>query len=124
MVFDLARRTAEHMGTGLVIARDSVRANCDYVGDGYGVPTAGMVEAVKLLARTEGLVFDPVCGSPRVHGCCSRAGAGAPQQHWRRDLLQWALRRAPEPCRVAGLLGQGHGRPDRSGPRGLLRRHG
>ncbi|MCW5699240.1 MAG: D-cysteine desulfhydrase [Rhodospirillales bacterium] len=31
-----------------------------YAGDSYGLPTAAMVEAVTRLARTEGLVLDPV----------------------------------------------------------------
>jgi L-cysteate sulfo-lyase len=32
----------------------------DYVGDGYGIPTESGVEAIKLVARTEGLFLDPV----------------------------------------------------------------
>jgi L-cysteate sulfo-lyase len=42
------------------VRREDVVANCDYVGDGYGIPTAGMREALLLLARLEGLLFDPV----------------------------------------------------------------
>ncbi|KNG92678.1 cytochrome C biogenesis protein CcmE [Pseudaestuariivita atlantica] len=68
MVFDLAAKTADFMGTGLQIDRDSVRANCDYVGPGYGLPTEGMVKAIKLLARTEGLLFDPVYSGKGLDG--------------------------------------------------------
>jgi D-cysteine desulfhydrase len=32
----------------------------DYVGPGYSLPTPGMAEAVKLLARTEAVLHDPV----------------------------------------------------------------
>jgi len=32
----------------------------DWLGPGYGIPTEEMVEAVRLLARTEGIVLDPV----------------------------------------------------------------
>lgn len=32
----------------------------EYVGDGYGIPTAASTEALQLLARTEGIVLDPV----------------------------------------------------------------
>ncbi|PWH06185.1 D-cysteine desulfhydrase [Brachybacterium endophyticum] len=32
----------------------------DYVGPGYALPTEGMVEALRLLGRTEGVVLDPV----------------------------------------------------------------
>ena len=68
MVFDLARKTADHLGTGLAVSRDSVRANCNYVGGGYGVPTEGMKQAVKTLARTEGLLFDPVYSGKGLAG--------------------------------------------------------
>lgn len=68
MVHDLAQRTADHMGTGTRIDRAAVRANCDYVGPGYGMPTPGMIAAVKLLARTEGLLFDPVYSGKALDG--------------------------------------------------------
>ncbi len=32
----------------------------EYVGAGYGQPTPGMIEAVRLLARLEGILLDPV----------------------------------------------------------------
>ena len=38
----------------------AVRVNADYVGEGYGLPTEGMVQAVRLLAETEGILLDPV----------------------------------------------------------------
>lgn len=68
MVHDLATRTAKHMGTGLQIPRENVRANCNYVGAGYGIPTDGMVAAIKLLAETEGLLFDPVYSGKALDG--------------------------------------------------------
>ncbi len=43
-----------------LVPRDSVVANSDYVGDGYGLPTDSMVEAVKMLASLEGILLDPV----------------------------------------------------------------
>lgn len=68
MVFDLACRTAEHMGMPGGVPRESVMANCEYVGPGYGLPTPGMVEAVELLARTEGLLLDPVYSGKGMAG--------------------------------------------------------
>jgi len=32
----------------------------EYVGEGYGLPTPAMKEAVELVARTEGIILDPV----------------------------------------------------------------
>ena len=76
MVYDLAVRTAEHLGTGVTIEREKVRANCDYVGPGYGLPTPGMIEAVKLLARTEGLLFDPVYSGKGLDGLIDQIRKG------------------------------------------------
>ena len=60
-VYGLVQRTAEYMGySPNLVARDKVVANSDYVGDGYGLPTDAMVEAVKMLARYEGILLDPV----------------------------------------------------------------
>ena len=42
------------------MSRDRILVNSDYVGDGYGLPTAGMIEAVRLAAEFEGLLLDPV----------------------------------------------------------------
>lgn len=60
MVFDLACKTATMLGHEGVVKREDVFADCNYVGPGYGLPTSGMVEAVQMLAQTEGLLFDPV----------------------------------------------------------------
>ena len=61
MIYSLAQRTAEYMGLSPdVVARERVVANSDYVGDGYGLPTDAMVEAVKMLAQYEGILLDPV----------------------------------------------------------------
>ncbi len=68
MVYDLAVKTAHHLDTGIEVARGSVRANCSYVGPGYGHPTEGMVAAIKLLAQTEGLLFDPVYSGKGLDG--------------------------------------------------------
>ena len=67
-VFNLAVKTAELLGVAGSIKRDSVMANCDYVGGGYGVPTPGMVEAVTMLARLEGILLDPVYSGKGMAG--------------------------------------------------------
>ncbi|PKQ09016.1 MAG: D-cysteine desulfhydrase [Alphaproteobacteria bacterium HGW-Alphaproteobacteria-12] len=41
-------------------AADRIKLDGGYLGDGYGVPTADMREAVELVARTEGVLLDPV----------------------------------------------------------------
>jgi L-cysteate sulfo-lyase len=59
-VFKLAEATAEHIGVPGTVTRDQVRANCNYVGEGYGIPTTQTIEAIELFARAEGLLLDPV----------------------------------------------------------------
>jgi len=67
-VYQLACETAEFIGKPGCVAREDVVANCDYVGDGYGVPTDSMNEAVLMLARYEGLLFDPVYSGKGLAG--------------------------------------------------------
>ena len=67
-VFDLACDTADYIGAKGVVSRGDIVANCDYVGDGYGVPTKSMNDAVLLLARLEGLLFDPVYSGKALAG--------------------------------------------------------
>ncbi len=40
----------------------------DYLGDGYGIPTKECIEAIKLVARTEGIFLDPVYTGKTMSG--------------------------------------------------------
>jgi D-cysteine desulfhydrase len=60
LVYGLVQKTAEHVGVEGKIPREAVLCFGDYVGAGYSLPTPGMTEAVKLLARTEAILLDPV----------------------------------------------------------------
>ncbi len=55
----VAQGSAELLGIRGGVPRDDVVVEYGYAGEAYGVPTPGMVEAVKLLARLEGLILDP-----------------------------------------------------------------
>lgn len=67
-VFDLSCRTADHLGLSGLVKREHIVARDDYVGAGYGVPTPGMVEAVTLTARLEGILLDPVYSGKGMDG--------------------------------------------------------
>ncbi|WP_158773572.1 D-cysteine desulfhydrase [Cobetia sp. L2A1] len=67
-VFALAQKTEAKLGLSGVVKREDVVANCDYVGEGYGIPTASMVEAVTLLAQQEGILLDPVYSGKGMAG--------------------------------------------------------
>jgi L-cysteate sulfo-lyase len=75
-VYQLAMETAEFIGAGGCVRREDVVANCDYVGEGYGIPTRGMREALLLLARLEGLLFDPVYSGKGLAGMIDLIGKG------------------------------------------------
>jgi D-cysteine desulfhydrase len=60
IVYELALKTAAHVGIHSEIPRDAVLCFGDYVGPGYSLPTPAMAEAVRMLARTEGILLDPV----------------------------------------------------------------
>jgi len=75
-VWNLARATADFVGAPGCVEREDIVANCDYVGAGYGVPTPAMNEAVLLLARTEGLLFDPVYSGKGLAGMIDLIGKG------------------------------------------------
>jgi len=75
-VFDLAFETADYIGAPGVVAREDVVANCNYVGEAYGVPTDAMNDAVLMLARTEGLLFDPVYSGKALAGLIDLVRSG------------------------------------------------
>ncbi|MEG2172629.1 MAG: D-cysteine desulfhydrase [Desulfovibrionaceae bacterium] len=67
-VLNLAHGTAKLIGVDAEIPASAVVAYDDYVGPGYSLPTAGMVEAVKMLAQTEGILLDPVYSGKAMAG--------------------------------------------------------
>lgn len=67
-VYTLANQTLELIGAGVSVPREKVVAYDDYVGPGYSLPTDAMVEAVKLLATTEGILLDPVYSGKAMSG--------------------------------------------------------
>ena len=76
-MFRLAQQTWELLGIRGALARSAIEANCDYVGPGYGRPTAGMVEAVTLAAQQEGLLLDPVYSGKGLAGLIDLIRKGA-----------------------------------------------
>lgn len=59
-IYNLACATAEKLGCAGVVARSDVIANTDYVGEGYGIPAKGTIEAMRMFAELEGILLDPV----------------------------------------------------------------
>lgn len=75
-VFKLAQDTAELLGGRDRVTREMVVADCDYVGAGYGLIDDEVVAALKLCARTEGLLLDPVYTGKAMKGFIALAAKG------------------------------------------------
>jgi len=60
LVSRTANACAEHLGLPATVQASEVISYDEYVGDGYGQVTPEGIEAVKLVARTEGIFLDPV----------------------------------------------------------------
>ncbi|MDO8883306.1 D-cysteine desulfhydrase [Pseudotabrizicola sp.] len=76
-VHALGVRTAELIGARGTLPREMVVAYDDQVGPGYGQPTPEMTDAIRLLARTEGILLDPVYSGKGFAGLVAMIRAGA-----------------------------------------------
>jgi D-cysteine desulfhydrase len=59
-VRDLTLGLFHKLGIDAPLSPEDVTIFDEYIGPGYGVPTDDMIEAVKLVARTEAILLDPV----------------------------------------------------------------
>ncbi|MGF1465144.1 MAG: D-cysteine desulfhydrase [Sandaracinaceae bacterium] len=73
----LVEGIAERLGASLPLGAADVRVDDAYLGEGYGIPSQPMVQAVELAARLEGLLVDPVYGGKALAGLVDRARQGA-----------------------------------------------
>jgi L-cysteate sulfo-lyase len=60
LVRDVTQAAAKKAGLRAAIPSSSFQLARGYAAPGYGEPNPGMIEAVRLLARLEGIVLDPV----------------------------------------------------------------
>ena len=66
-VFNLAKNCCDYIKSPYP-KRDEIIVFDNYVGKGYGVPTDGMKEAVKLMATKEAILLDPVYSGKSFNG--------------------------------------------------------
>ena len=67
-VLDIARKTADLVELGRDIADDDLVLMTDYAYPAYGVPSEETNEAIRLAARTEGMMTDPVYEGKSLQG--------------------------------------------------------
>ncbi len=66
-VHRLASQTLQKLG-GTTIPASRILVDDGYVGEGYGIPAESTLEAIRLTARTEGILLDPVYSGKGMAG--------------------------------------------------------
>ncbi|PJJ61696.1 1-aminocyclopropane-1-carboxylate deaminase/D-cysteine desulfhydrase [Compostimonas suwonensis] len=72
----LATDAAALIGSPLSFGPHDMDFDLAYLGEGYGIPTEGTLEAILLLARTEGLLVDPIYSGKAVAALVDLARTG------------------------------------------------
>ncbi len=104
-VANIATQTATSLGLGLSFQSDDIIVFDDFVGEGYGKLTVGTVDAIRMVARREGLLLDPVYTGKAMSGLIALAERGYFDEddtvvfvhtggtpgifHYGDDLLEW-----------------------------------
>ncbi len=76
--------TAKLLGLDVAVGPEEVTVYDDYIGEGYGLPTRDCIEAIRLLAQTEGIFLDPVYTGKAMAGLIDLVKKG---QFSKRDTL-------------------------------------
>ncbi|MCX6550729.1 MAG: D-cysteine desulfhydrase [Acidobacteria bacterium] len=76
MVYDLAQRTAGRVGIRENVPIEAVVSFGEYWRPKYSVPNKKMVEAVNLVAKTEGILLDPVYTGKAMAGLIDLSRSG------------------------------------------------
>ena len=72
----IATGAATLLGLDAVVSPGEIRNDDAYVGPGYGIPDERTIEAVRLAARTEGILLDPVYTGKAFAGMLDYIAAG------------------------------------------------
>ena len=73
----LAIATLALLNSSKLIEPDAIHVTDDQLGDGYGIPTSATLSAIRTLARTEGLLLDPVYTGKAFAGVLAGVRKGA-----------------------------------------------
>jgi 1-aminocyclopropane-1-carboxylate deaminase len=72
----IARHTAEIVELGKPIRNEDIVLDTRYGGPEYGLPNDGTLEAIRLCARLEGMLTDPVYEGKSMHGMIDKVRLG------------------------------------------------
>jgi len=79
---EIANEAAERLGVAVRVKDADLLNDDSQIGAGYGIPTAGCLEAIHLLARQEAIFLDPVYSGKAMAGLIAdiRSGVIAPTE--------------------------------------------
>ncbi|HKT67275.1 MAG TPA: pyridoxal-phosphate dependent enzyme, partial [Burkholderia sp.] len=75
-ILRIAKHTAELVDLGQDITREDVILDTRFGGPEYGLPNEGTLEAIRLCARMEGILTDPVYEGKSMHGMIDKVRRG------------------------------------------------
>ena len=75
-ILRIARHTAEMVELGRDISAADVVLDTRFGGPEYGLPNDGTLDAIRLCARTEGMLTDPVYEGKSMHGMIEKVRLG------------------------------------------------
>lgn len=76
-VAKMAEECAALLGWSMSFTPEDIWVEDQYVGPGYGVPSAGGIAAIRRVAGNEGVLLDPVYTGKAMDGLCALADSGA-----------------------------------------------
>ncbi|MBN2395922.1 MAG: D-cysteine desulfhydrase family protein [Candidatus Atribacteria bacterium] len=75
-IISLTNETAALLELDVQIMPEDIIFFDDYIGEGYGIPTSGCIQAIRLVAQTEGIFLDPVYTGKAFAGLIDLIGKG------------------------------------------------
>lgn len=76
----ICNATADRLGLGIRFAPADILVDDGYIGEAYGIVSPAGREAMRMLARLEGLILDPVYSSKGMSGLIDHARTGRLKQ--------------------------------------------
>ena len=75
-ILKLARETALVCSESILITEDNITVDHRHLGEGYGIPTPETIAAIRLVARTDALILDPVYSGKGMAGLIRQIADG------------------------------------------------
>ena len=92
-IFKICTQVAEMLGQELPVKKEDIHVYDEFLGEDYGLPTPEGMEAIYLLARSEGILLDPIYTGKTMAGLIELTKRGEIKQGER--VLFWHTGGAP-----------------------------